>query len=80
MEQKRELKTIYDRAKSFYKKAIIIEEGDIITLQSYNTLILKINKKNNNIEFLTKNINHFTQTTNRHINEFLKQFNDDSKC
>ena len=77
---KRELKTIYDRAKSFYKKAIIIEDDEVVMLRSYDTLILKINKKDNSIEFLTKNLNHFTQTTNRHINEFLKQFNDNSKC
>lgn len=74
-----ELKPIYDNALSFYGKAKIVREGYFITLKSYDTNILRLNTYNNEIKFLTKNKKHFTQTTNRHINEFLQQFTDEGK-
>ena len=67
------LKPEFDTAKSFYGKAVVIAEGDTLTLKSYNTNILKLDRTTNTITFLTKNKEHFTLTTNRHINEFLKQ-------
>lgn len=68
-----ELKPQFDTRKSFYNKAVVIAEGDTLTLKSYNTNILQLDKTTNKITFLTKNKEHFTNTTNRHINEFLKQ-------
>lgn len=73
------LKTIYDNAKSFYNKAVIIENENTKTLKSYNTNILKLDQTTNTLTFLTKNKNHFTMTTNRHINEFLQQFTNHTK-
>ena len=74
---KSELQCIYDSRKSFYKKANIIKDKNIITLKSYDTNILEYNTTTNELKFLTTNKNHFTQTTNRHINEFLKQFTNE---
>lgn len=68
------LNAIYDSAKSFYNKAVVVENGNTKTLKSYNTNILTLDTTTNEIVWMTKNINHFTMTTNRHINEFLKQF------
>ena len=73
------LTTFYDNAKSFYNKAVVIENGNTKTLKSYNTNILQLDTTTNTITFLTKNINHFTMTTNRHINEFLQQFTNHTK-
>lgn len=69
-----ELKAIYDSRAGFYGKAQVIEQGDTLTLKSYDTKILQFDKKTKAIKFLTHNSNHFTLTTNRHINEFLQQF------
>ena len=69
-----ELDARYDKRQSFYGKARVIENGHIITLQSYNTKILRYNQKTNKITWLTHYKDHFTQTTNRHINKFFKQY------
>lgn len=81
MEQKKQfyLTTIYDHAKSFYNKAVVIENKNTKTLKSYNTNILQLDTKTNTLTFLTKNKEHFTMTTNRHINEFLQQFTNHTK-
>ena len=71
------LEPIFDRCKSFYKKAKILKDGDILTLKSYRTDILQYNTKSKKIEFLTASEWCFSQTTNRHINEFLKQFTNE---
>ena len=73
-----ELKAIYDNRKQFYGKANILKDNNKIILKSYNTNILEYNTKTKNLTFLTNNKNHFTQTTNRHINEFLKQFTNET--
>lgn len=75
---KTELTPIFDRCKSFYGKAETIKEDNKIILKSYNTNILEYNTKTKKLTFLTNNKNHFTQTTNRHINEFLKQFTNET--
>lgn len=67
----KELKSIFDNAKSFYKKAKITEIDNTIILKSYNTNILTLN--NNKIKFCCDSW-AFTQTTCRHIKEFFKQF------
>lgn len=64
----------YDARKSFYGKAHIIETSKTIKLKSYNTIILQYNKQTKTIKFLCRDPWAFSQTTNRHINEFLKQF------
>lgn len=73
------LKPKFDTAKSFYNKAVVIENENTKTLKSYNTNILQLDQTTNTITFLTKNINHFTMTTNRHINEFLQQYTNHTK-
>lgn len=65
-----------DRAKSFYKKAKLEREKNKIRLVSYNTNILEYDTLIKEITFLTTNENHFTQTTIRHIKEFLYQFTE----
>ena len=64
----------YDARKSFYGKAHIIETSKTIKLISYDTIILQYNKQTKTIKFLCRDLWAFSQTTNRHINEFLKQF------
>ena len=61
------LQVRFDARYSFYKKAKVIEfEGDLY-LQSYNTIVAKI--ANGKAEVY----GWFSQTTARHINEFLQQ-------
>jgi hypothetical protein len=72
-----ELTARFDSRQSFYGKATLKEHGDNITLLSYNTEILSYNTKTHKIKWLTKYAEHFTQTTNRHINEFFKQFTNE---
>ena len=85
------LKTIYDSRKSFYNKAIVTENVMLLDdgatlradgekhLYSYNTEVCYIDK-NNNVHLLPKW--NFSQTTLRHIKEFLKQngFKAESKA
>ena len=78
-----ELKPKYENVKSYYNKAkilkhISIENKQITSLYSYETLVCYL--KDNEV-FITKNKKHLTQTTLRHIREFLKQnnFKDKSK-
>lgn len=74
-----ELTPICDKAKSFYNKAEVkeftVDNKKELQLYSYNTLVCTI-KNSEKIE-LNKNIDEsllFSQTTLRHIKEFLKQF------
>lgn len=72
--KKYELLPIYDSRKSFYCKAIVEEENENIKLYSYNTLVCTLS--HNNV-ILNNNIDQsplFSNTTLRHIKEFLKQF------
>lgn len=72
--KKYELLPIYDSKKSFCHKAIIEEENENIKLYSYNTLVCTL--LHNDI-ILNDNIDQsllFSNTTLRHIKEFLKQF------
>lgn len=61
------LNPIYGTQKSFYKKAKIISYNGAIYLQSYETIVAKIN----NGEFIING--WFSRTTAMHINEFLLQ-------
>jgi len=58
-----ELEAIYDKCKSFYRKAIIDKDK----LYSYGTLAMEI------IDYQPIIYNMQSQTTLRHIKEFLKQ-------
>lgn len=77
--KKEELKPIFEDVKSYYKKAFIkkhYKDNIIIKYEliSYKTKILEVN--NNKITFNYKNIDNkkiYSQTTLRHIKEFIKQ-------
>lgn len=64
-----QLESIHGTQKSFYGKAIVkeIRNGSKV-LYSYGTLVCGIDE-NNNIGFME----YHSQTTGRHINEFLQQ-------
>ena len=72
-----ELAARFDRRKSFYGKEHVIETPQTITLQSYDTRILQYNKRTKKIKFLCRDPWAFSATTNRHINEFIKQFTNE---
>lgn len=63
------LESIYSTQKSFYGKAIVdvLDNGHKI-LTSYNTDVCELDENNNIVE-----IGYYSQTTARHINEFLQQ-------
>lgn len=73
MRNKKELKCIYDKCNSFYEKAFFVFNNDnnIYFLYSYNTIVAYINEDGG--VYITDNNKHLTQTTLRHIKEFLKQ-------
>lgn len=67
-----ELSARYDRRKSFYGKAHVIELDDgTKQLQSYNTIVCQVDNNGQYSRLWDGN----TQTTNRHIREFQRQFN-----
>lgn len=67
-----ELTAQYDTRASFYGKAkVIYQDNGIIQLQSYDTIVCETDN-NGNFKMLW---NGKSQTTNRHIKEFTKQFN-----
>ena len=66
-----ELEARYDSRKSFYGKAHIIDHGNNhFELQSYDTIVAEIN----NGVVVWDALGEYSQTTNRHIREFIKQF------
>lgn len=59
----------YDRRKSFYGKAQVIDYGGgYMELKSYNTIVSRVN--NGKVEHLGK----WSATTSRHQREFERQF------
>ncbi len=56
--------------KSFYKKAIVHETDNKIELQSYQTIVITINKDKRTI---MKTWNNYSATTMKHVSEFLHQ-------
>ena len=62
-----ELNANYDSRKSFYGKATVIHEEGVIKLRSYSTIVAEI-RNGKPIVFGT-----YSNTTLRHIKEFLKQ-------
>ena len=57
----------YDTRKSFYKKAQVITYNGILYLQSYDTIVAKVENGKAVVN------GWYSQTTARHINEFLRQ-------
>lgn len=66
-----ELRCIFDARKSFYNKAKIETIENYNTLYSYDTKVCIITE--NTKEVLLFNTEKWTQTTLRHIKEFIKQ-------
>ena len=72
----------FDRAKSFYGKAVVEEDGDKLTLYSYKSKVCEINKRackssdDNARDYVTifTPYRYDSATTVRHIKEFLKQY------
>lgn len=60
----------YGRAKSFYGKANVIETDGETLLQSYDTIVCKIDKSG---EFV-RMWEGYSATTMRHINAFIEMF------
>ena len=56
-----------DGRKSFYGKCEMIEDGDTVKLQSYNTIVAEYNTKTKKM----KVNGWYSMTTARHINSFL---------
>ena len=64
-----ELMSKFDSRDSFYGKATIRTEGKKTILKSYSTDVAEIDHKTNKVIVY----GWFSQTTGRHINEFLSQ-------
>lgn len=66
-----DLQARYDSRASFYGKAKVVEDKDILKLYSYDTLVATVEKTNNGFEchYLGK----YSQTTTRHQKEFFRQ-------
>lgn len=62
----------HDSRKSFYGKAIIIEdeEENVIYLRSYSTIVAVIDNG-----IFKRTWGGYSDTTMRHVNSFLKEFN-----
>lgn len=65
-----ELKPVYNNQKSFYGKALIKDTIKGQELYSYNTLVAK---NESGTVYVTHNDDYLTQTTLKHIKEFIQQ-------
>lgn len=65
------LKPVYDSRKSFYNKAVVEENEKEIVLYSYKTKVAVIDKTSNHCKITGT----YSNTTLRHIKEFLLQNN-----
>lgn len=54
--------------KSYYGKALIIEDDKTIKLQSYTTIVAELNKKTRELTIS----GWYSMTTSKHINDFLR--------
>ena len=61
------IKTEHDSRKSFYGKALIETDEDVIILRSYSTSVAEIRNG------IPRVFGSYSLTTMRHIKEFLKQ-------
>ena len=62
-----ELRPRYDARKSFYGKALVIDDGEKTTLRSYSTNVAEIR------DGKVKVFGTYSMTTLRHIKDFLQQ-------
>jgi hypothetical protein len=60
----------YDNRKSFYGKARVIENDGETLLQSYDTIVCKIDRAGN----FKRLWSGYSMTTMRHVNSFLDHF------
>ena len=69
------LEARFDSRKSFYNKATVTEDKNGKYLTSYNTVVARITDKNNGYKIspYVEVYGTYSQTTLRHIKEFLKQ-------
>lgn len=65
-----ELEAIYDGRKSFYSKAMVVEHDDRKELYSYGTLVVTIRGD----EFFLHDDANYSDTTRRHVREFMIQY------
>ena len=80
MERVNALYPCFDPCDSFYNKALVYDDEEVVMLYSYFTAVCVLDKKNKkyclnpgvDIDLLLSN------TTLRHIKEFLKQYMDSS--
>ena len=62
-----ELRPRYDARKSFYGKALVIDDGEKTTLRSYSTNVAEIRDGKVTV------FGTYSMTTLRHIKDFLQQ-------
>jgi hypothetical protein len=62
-----ELYPVYDSRKSFYKKAIVLEDEGVKRLRSYDTIVAEIRDGEAEV------FGTYSATTMRHIKDFLYQ-------
>lgn len=78
------LEARFDSRQSFYNKATVTEDKNGKYLTSYNTVVARITDKNNGYKIApyAEVYGTHSQTTLRHIKEFLKQngFKAESKA
>ena len=65
-----ELEAIYDGRKSFYSKAMVAEHEDRWELYSYGTLVVTLKDD----EFFFHDDANYSDTTRRHVREFMIQY------
>ena len=66
-----ELEPLHENVKSYYGKAIIVENDKMRYLYSYDTLVVAVSFENDTIVLHNEYL--WSQTTLRHIKEFLQQ-------
>lgn len=64
----------YDFRKSFYKKAMVVIEGDENKLYSYGTHVASVWSGITNMTDELRIFDTYSATTLRHIKEFMQQF------
>ena len=72
MTNEKELLPIYDDAKSFHGKAWVFSGHKTLLLKSYDTYTAGIDLTNSTVKLFNKP-NAFSNTSLRHLKEFLKQ-------
>ena len=66
-----ELKPVLYSQKSYYNKAEIEHVGDVLNLYSYDTEMMSV--LDNEIFYINDDLEKYTQTTLKHVKDFLYQ-------